>query len=153
MIDSPKQTASTGSHQQRYLVNKAGCIGHFPACGVFAAVDSSSVKLRCAVHDLSAWPPRLRSDNGSCYISGEFCGVLDQRPGASAHQAALLEENGIIERSNRTLREALEGEELSGLFQARDVLARIVRWYRAFTFGAGLPATDRLLPGRSGYPA
>ena len=39
------------------------------------------------------------------------------------------EENGLIERSNRTLCEALEGEELTDLWQARDVVARIVRWY------------------------
>ena len=37
------------------------------------------------------------------------------------------EENGIIERSNRTLREALDGEELTDLLQARDVIARIIR--------------------------
>jgi putative transposase len=41
------------------------------------------------------------------------------------------EENGVIERSNRTLREALEGEALTDLLQARDVMARIVKWYNA----------------------
>ena len=62
------------------------------------------------------------------------------------------EENGIIERSNRTLREALDGQELTDLLQARDVIAGIIRWYNdgAITFSAGLPATDRLLPGRPG---
>jgi putative transposase len=74
--------------------------------------------------------PRMRSDNGSCYISREFRGVLDEHGlGQQRIKPHCPEENGIIERSNRTLREALEGEELSDLLQARDVIARIVRWY------------------------
>jgi putative transposase len=74
--------------------------------------------------------PRLRSDNGSCYISREFRGVLDEHQ--LRHQRIkphCPEENGIIERSNRTLREALDGEELRNLLQARDVIARIIEWY------------------------
>ena len=39
------------------------------------------------------------------------------------------EEDGVIERSFRTLREALEGEELKNLLEAERVLARLVRWY------------------------
>jgi transposase InsO family protein len=76
--------------------------------------------------------PRLRSDNGSCYISREFRGVLDEH---GLHhnriQPHCPEENGVVERSNRTLREALEGEELTDLLQARDVIARIIEWYNA----------------------
>ena len=74
--------------------------------------------------------PRMRSDNGSCYISREFRGVLDEHH--LAHQRIkphCPEENGIIERSNRTLREALDSEELTDLLSARDVIARIVKWY------------------------
>jgi transposase InsO family protein len=74
--------------------------------------------------------PRLRSDNGSCYISREFRGVLDEH---GLHhnriQPHCPEENGVVERSNRTLREALEGEELTDLLQARGVIARIIEWY------------------------
>jgi transposase InsO family protein len=74
--------------------------------------------------------PRMRSDNGSCYISREFRGVLDEHQlGHQRIKPHCPEENGIIERSNRTLREALDGEELTDLLQARDVIARIVRWY------------------------
>jgi transposase InsO family protein len=76
--------------------------------------------------------PRLRSDNGSCYISREFRGVLDEHGlGHQRIKPHCPEENGIIERSNRTLREALEGEELTDLLQARDVMARIVVWYNS----------------------
>lgn len=74
--------------------------------------------------------PRLRSDNGSCYVSREFRGVLDEH---GLHHARIKphcpEENGVVERSNRTLREALEGEELTDLLQAREVIARQIAWY------------------------
>jgi transposase InsO family protein len=39
------------------------------------------------------------------------------------------EENGVIGRSFRTLREALEGEELTNLLEAERVLARLGKWY------------------------
>jgi transposase InsO family protein len=74
--------------------------------------------------------PRLRSDNGSCYVSREFRGVLDEHQlGHQRIKPHCPEENGIIERSNRTLREALDGAELTDLLQARDVIAGIVKWY------------------------
>lgn len=74
--------------------------------------------------------PEIRSDNGSCFISREFHGVL-------AHYGLTHvkikphcpEENGIMERSNRTLREALEDEDLGTRHQAEDAIARIVGWY------------------------
>lgn len=74
--------------------------------------------------------PRLRSDNGSCYISREFRGVLDEHQlGHQRIKPHCPEENGVIERANRTLREALDGEELTDLLQAQRVLARIIDWY------------------------
>jgi len=39
------------------------------------------------------------------------------------------EENGIMERCNRTFREALDGEELTDLYQAREVMKKIIDWY------------------------
>jgi putative transposase len=74
--------------------------------------------------------PRLRSDNGSCYISREFRGVLDEH---GLHHNRIKphcpEENGVVERSNRTLREALEEVELTDLLQAQRVIAGIIAWY------------------------
>ena len=74
--------------------------------------------------------PAIRSDNGSGYVSQEFRLVLKEN-GLGHHRIKphCPEENGLIERSNRTLREALDGEELTNLLQARDVLGRIVRRY------------------------
>lgn len=74
--------------------------------------------------------PEIRSDNGSGYISKEFRDVLREH-GLGHHRIKphCPEENGLMERAYRTFREALEGEELGNLLQARDVLKRIVRWY------------------------
>ena len=74
--------------------------------------------------------PEIRSDNGSGYISKEFRDVLGEW--GLTHQRIkphCPEENGLMERANRTLREALDGEELTDLFQAREVIGRIVRRY------------------------
>jgi transposase InsO family protein len=39
------------------------------------------------------------------------------------------EENGLMERANRTIGEALEGEELTDYLQAVKGIATILRWY------------------------
>jgi putative transposase len=72
----------------------------------------------------------IRSDNGSCYISRDFRTVLDEH-GLSHNtiKPHCPEENGIMERANRTFREALDGEDLTDLYQARDVMKRIIAWY------------------------
>jgi putative transposase len=74
--------------------------------------------------------PVIQSDNGSSYIAREFLLVLKEK-GLSQHRIKphCPEENGTMERANRTLRERLEEEELTNLLQARDVLAKVVRWY------------------------
>ena len=74
--------------------------------------------------------PAIRSDNGSCYISREFGGVLDEH-GLNHRRIAphCPEENGTMERANRTIDEALEGEDLTNYLDAVRVLDKIVRWY------------------------
>ena len=62
------------------------------------------------------------------------------------------EENGLMERAYRTLREALEGEELTDRQQAEPVLEASDRLVQrgAIASGAGLPAAGGLLSRRSG---
>jgi transposase InsO family protein len=74
--------------------------------------------------------PEIRSDNGSCYIAKEFRVVLEEN-GLGHHriQPHCPEENGLMERANRTIRESLEGEDLSDLVTAERVLARLVGRY------------------------
>lgn len=74
--------------------------------------------------------PEIRSDNGSGYISKEFRRVLRQDGLKHTRiKPHCPEENGIMERANRTLREQLDGEELINPLQARDVLARVIKRY------------------------
>ena len=74
--------------------------------------------------------PTIRSDNGSCYISREFGGVLDEH-GLNHRRITphCPEENGTMERANRTIDEALEGEELTNYLDGVKVLEKIIRWY------------------------
>jgi transposase InsO family protein len=74
--------------------------------------------------------PEIRSDNGSCYISREFGGVLDEYELTHRRiKPHCPEENGLMERANRTIDEALEGEKLTDYLQAVKVLSRLIRWY------------------------
>jgi putative transposase len=74
--------------------------------------------------------PEIRSDNGSGYISKEFKVVLKES-GLGHHRIRphCPEENGLIERMHRTLREELDGEELTNLLEAKKVFGRVVRRY------------------------
>src|SRR5262245_9445273 len=73
--------------------------------------------------------PEIQSDNGSGYIAREFLWVL-QEHGLGHHRIRphCPEENGVIERSFRTLREALEGQELTNFLQAGRIQAGGERW-------------------------
>ena len=74
--------------------------------------------------------PDIRSDNGGCYISREFGAVLDEHELSHRRiKPHCPEENGLMERANRTLGEALEDEELTDCLQAVKVIARLIRWY------------------------
>ena len=74
--------------------------------------------------------PKIRSDNGSGYISKEFHGLLAYH-GLTHHRITphCPEENGIMERANRTLREALEDIDLENRFKAEDTLKSIIEHY------------------------
>lgn len=79
--------------------------------------------------------PEIRSDNGSCYLSKEFHGLLAHHGLTHVKiKPHCPEENGIMERSNRTMREALddvglESDPEANRYQAEEVIARIVTWY------------------------
>jgi putative transposase len=74
--------------------------------------------------------PEIRSDNGSGFISKEFHGVLEHYGLTHVKiRPHCPEENGIMERSNRTVREALEEVEPASRYEAEAALGRIIEWY------------------------
>jgi putative transposase len=81
--------------------------------------------------------PEIRSDNGSCYISKEFHGVLEHHGLTHVKiKPHCPEENGIMERSNRTVRGALdetglESDPQANRYQAEETIARIIDWYNS----------------------
>lgn len=97
---------------------------------VSLAATAALAKLPKTMEGKIAEPPEIRSDNGSCYISREFKSVMTEH--GLTHQRIkphCPEENGLVERSNRTLREALEETEFANRQQAEKTLERIIRWY------------------------
>ena len=93
--------------------------------------------------------PQMRSDNGSCFISREFGGVLEEH--GLIHRRIkphCPEENGVMERAQRTLGEALEEEELTDHLHAVQVIGRLVRWYNEERLHR---ACRNFCVGRAGY--
>ena len=74
--------------------------------------------------------PTIRSDNGSGYISREF-GELLEHHGLVHHRIKphCPEENGVMERANRTLREKLDEFELTSRSEADEALKSIIANY------------------------
>src|SRR3990172_12891467 len=74
--------------------------------------------------------PVVQTDNGSGYISQEFKKVLTENGlGHIRITPHCPEENGLVERTHRTLGEVLNEMELTDLEQARARIAQGVRWY------------------------
>jgi len=93
--------------------------------------DSVSLAAQAAVETLPEGKhPVIQTDHGSGYISREFKFVLSQK-GIGHHliHPHCPEENGLIERIQRTLGERIEEYELEHDTQAREVVRGIIRWY------------------------
>lgn len=113
----------------RYIVHHellASMDGHTVSVAAQAALETLP---RDAAGTLAV-RPTIRSDNGSGYVSRDFGGVLDEH-GLSHRRIRphCPEQNGVVERAQRTLGDALEDEELTNGLQARDAIGKIVAWY------------------------
>ncbi len=100
---------------------------------VMPSMDGNSVSLAAlmALNKLKGnKKPIIQTDNGSGYISHEFKIVLNKN-GVGHHRIHphCPEENGIVERANRTLKDASLDYEFKNLAHARSVLDEIVRYY------------------------
>ena len=74
--------------------------------------------------------PVIRSDNGSGYISREFREVMANNQLSHARiKPHCPEENGLVERCNRTLREAFENHPMENRVEAEKTIKKIIRWY------------------------
>ena len=100
---------------------------------VMTSMDGNSVSL-AALRAIDKLPtgkkPIIQTDNGSGYISHEFKMVLKQN-GVGHHRIHphCPEENGIVERLNRTIKDAYSEYDFENLAHARTVIDEIVRYY------------------------
>jgi transposase InsO family protein len=96
-------------------------------------MDGHSVSL-AAQAALDGLPPGvepvIQTDRGSGYVSREFKLVLSEN-GIGHHliRPHCPEENGLIERIQRTLGEQIDEHELENVTQAERVIGQIIRWY------------------------
>jgi putative transposase len=113
----------------RYIVHHELLLG-MDGASVSVAAQAALETLPLDANGRLSQRPSIRSDNGSCYVSREFGGLLDEH-GLNHHRIKphCPEENGLMERANRTLGEALEWEELTDYLQAVKVIGRLIRWY------------------------
>ena len=113
----------------RYIVHQELLLG-MDGISTSLAAQAAIETLPRGEDGLPREKPEIQSDNGSSFIAREFLIVLKEH-GLGHHRIKphCPEENGVIERSFRTLREALEGEELTNLLEAERVLTRLVKWY------------------------
>jgi putative transposase len=113
----------------RYVVHHELLLG-MDGVTVSLAAQKAIDTLAKGADGLPVEKPLIRSDNGSGYVSKEFKVVLKEN-GLDQQRIKphCPEENGVVERSNRTIREALDGEEMKNLVQAQEVLSRIIRRY------------------------
>jgi putative transposase len=93
--------------------------------------DTLSLEAQRAIEKLPPGrAPIIQTDNGSGYISQEFKKVLSERGLNHVRiRPHCPEENGLVERTHRTLGEALDAMEFKDLEQARRAIDEVVRWY------------------------
>jgi transposase InsO family protein len=74
--------------------------------------------------------PDIQSDNGSAYVSHAFKVVLSQnRIGHHRIHPHCPEQNGIVERLHRTVKDQLDETEQRSLVEIQERVERIRRWY------------------------
>ena len=130
------QVAGRTYYYIAFLDEWSRCLVHHE---LLRSMDGASVSL-AAQRAIENWrreagpaaaAPEIRSDHGSGYVSREFRETL---AGAGLRHQKIKphcpEENGLVERSHRTIREAWEAAgEAEDFHAAERVLAKLVRWY------------------------
>lgn len=109
----------------RYLVHwelLTSMDGHSISIGAQKALESLQMDQEGKV----VTQPIIRSDNGSGYISKEFGGLLDHHD-LTHHRIKphCPEENGVMERCNRTIREAIEEHDLVGRYDSEETIKKL----------------------------
>jgi transposase InsO family protein len=102
---------------------------------LMTSMDSNSVSLEAqrAIENLrrdSLASPEIQSDNGSAFISLDFKIVLHSNGLTQKRiHPHTPEQNGIVERANKTMREELSPLIITDYRNAQDEISRTIRWY------------------------
>ncbi|MEM0134300.1 MAG: DDE-type integrase/transposase/recombinase, partial [Thermoplasmatales archaeon] len=102
---------------------------------LMTSMDSNSVSLEAqkAIESLrkdSLSFPVIQSDNGSAFISLDFKIVLNNNCLTQKRiHLHITEQNGIVERANKTIREKITPLIITDYKNAQNDISRIVHWY------------------------
>lgn len=113
----------------RYLVHHEVTTS-MDAMTLSTAAQTALQTLPMDAEDRVTIQPIIRSDNGSGYVSREF-GELLEHHGLVHHRIRphCPEENGVMERANRTIREKLDEHEVTCRKEAEEALKAIISNY------------------------
>lgn len=92
--------------------------------------DIVSLEAQAAIEGLGNDKPVLQTDNGSCFISYDFAKVLNIF-GVGHHRIHphCPEENGLIERANRTIGSQIDLYEFDSYEEGKTAIKKIIDWY------------------------
>ncbi len=96
------------------------------------SMDGNSVAFAAdrGLRTLNAGRPIIQTDNGSGYISREFKMVLnDYGLGHQRIHPHCPEENGMVERMQRTIKEYTDQYEFENVTEAKNIIATIIEYY------------------------
>ena len=122
--------------------------------------DSVSLEAQAAIDKLrkdSIAEPVIQSDNGSSFIAMEFRIVLrENNLTQKLIRPHTPEQNGIVERANKTMRESLAPVILTYYEQAKSEISRIIEYYNNNRGHSSLnyltpSTTEEILRSCSGY--
>lgn len=95
------------------------------------AQDSVSLAAQKALEGIpGSTKPVIQTDNGSCFIGRDFKTILSENRITHVRISPHCPEiNGVVERSNRTIKEGLGDIELSDFYSAKEEIGRVISWY------------------------
>lgn len=92
--------------------------------------DTVSLEAQAALENMQTTKPIIQTDNGSCFISSDFTRVL-KNCGVGHHRIHphCPEENGVVERANRTIGDEIIQLELKDYNDGKAKIEDIINWY------------------------
>jgi transposase InsO family protein len=92
--------------------------------------NTVSLEAQAAIEKVTDAKPIIQTDNGSCFISHDFARVLHNcGVGHNRIHPHCPEENGLVERANRTIGDEINMLDLNDYNHGKEKINGIIEWY------------------------